>query len=104
MFGFIKGLFNKKNAAAELVYKGAIIVDVRTRSEFQAGHIKGSRNIPFDTINKELVSLKKLNKPLVTVCLSGMRSGKAKSILSSAGIEAYNGGAWTTLNRQLRTP
>jgi len=48
-----------------------------------------------------LEKIKKLNKPIVTVCRSGNRSAIAKSIFLSAGIQAYNGGAWTALKRKL---
>lgn len=44
---------------AELVKNGAIIVDVKTNGEFQGGHIKGSINIPLDTINSKIEELKK---------------------------------------------
>lgn len=87
---------------AKLVEQGAVIVDVRTKGEFKEGHINGSRNIPLDTIRNEVQSLKKLNKPVITVCRSGNRSRMAKSILVSAGIEVYNGGAWTSLNKQIK--
>ncbi|WP_018613964.1 rhodanese-like domain-containing protein [Segetibacter koreensis] len=101
MFTFLKNLFKPSADFAKLVKEGAVIVDVRTTGEFQAGHIEGSKNIPLDTVKNEVEKLKKLNKPFVTVCRSGNRSAMAKSILSSAGIVAYNGGAWTNLKRQL---
>jgi phage shock protein E len=102
MFDFIKSLFKHNGDVAKLVKEGAVIVDVRTKGEYQAGHIEGSRNIPLDNITKEAAVLKNLNKPVVTVCRSGNRSGMAKSILAAAGIEAYNGGAWTNLKRQIQ--
>ncbi len=102
MFDFIKSLLKGKGIIAKLVKEGAVIVDVRTKGEYQAGHIEGSRNIPLDIIKAEAGSLKKLNKPIITVCRSGNRSGIAKSILIAAGIEAYNGGAWTSLKRQIQ--
>ncbi len=98
MFEFIKSLFKGHGDVAKLVDDGAVVVDVRTKGEYQAGHIEGSRNIPLDNIEKEAPALKALNKPVVTVC----RSGMAKSILVAAGIEAYNGSAWTNLKRQIR--
>ena len=101
MFDFLKSLFKDKGNVAKLVKEGAVIIDVRTKGEYQAGHIEGSRNIPLDNMAKEATALKKLNKPVVTVCRSGNRSGMAKSILIAAGIEAYNGGAWTNLKRQI---
>ena len=102
MLTFFKNLFKPSADVAKLVQQGAVIVDVRTKSEYQAGHINGSRNIPLDSIKKEIQSLKKLNKPIVTVCMSGARSGMAKSVLASAGIEVYNGGAWTSLKRKIQ--
>lgn len=102
MLTFFKKLFKPSADIAKLVKEGAVIVDVRTKSEYQAGHIDGSKNIPLDIIKRETGSLKKLNKPIVTVCRSGNRSGMAKAILSSEGIEAYNGGAWTSLKRKIQ--
>ncbi len=102
MINFIKELFKPKADFAKLIKEGALVVDVRTKSEYQAGHIEGSRNLPLDKIKNEAASLKKLNKPLITVCRSGNRSGMAKSILVSAGIEVYNGGAWTSLKKQIQ--
>jgi phage shock protein E len=101
MFDFIKKLF-KNDQAAKMVQQGAVIVDVRTKGEFNSGHIEGSLNIPLDILSKQVTSLKQLKKPIVTVCLSGIRSGQAKSMLAAAGLEAYNGGAWTGLKRQLQ--
>jgi len=75
MFDFIKSLFKGNGDVAKLVTEGAVIVDVTTKGEYQAGHIEYSRNIPLDNIKNEASALKKLNKPIVTVCRSGNRSG-----------------------------
>ena len=85
----------------ELVKKGAIIVDVRSKGEFQGGHIKGAINIPLDRIQSEVSKLKK-DKAIITCCASGMRSSSAKSILQSKGFEVYNGGGWYSLNSKLK--
>ena len=102
MLSFLKNLFKPSADMAKLVEQGAVIVDVRTKDEYKAGHIAGSRNIPLDIIKSETASLKKLNIPVITVCRSGNRSGMAKSILTAAGIEVYNGGAWTSLKKQIQ--
>ncbi|MEY3348638.1 MAG: hypothetical protein RLY46_677 [Bacteroidota bacterium] len=86
---------------AELVKNGAIIIDVRTPAEFKGGHIKGSVNIPLDEIQKKTNELKQKNKVIITCCRSGNRSGMAKSMLQSAGIECYNGGPWNVLDNQI---
>lgn len=102
MLGFFKNLFGGSSVNYnELVKNGAIIVDVRSVAEFKAGHIHGSKNFPLDNIRTKFAELKKLNKPVITVCRSGTRSGLAKGILKSAGIEVYNGGPWTSLKNKL---
>lgn len=86
----------------ELMQKGAIIVDVRTKGEYQGGHIKGSINIPLQTLSQNLSKLKK-GKPIITCCASGMRSASAKSMLTSSGFsEVYNGGGWMSLQSNLK--
>ena len=102
MFNFIKGLFKPKADFLKLVKEGALIVDVRTKGEYKAGHIEGSKNVPLAIVKSEATALKKLNKPVITVCRSGNRSSMAKSILAAAGIEVYNGGAWSNLKRQIQ--
>ncbi len=102
MLGFLKKLFGGASVDyKELVTNGAIIVDVRSASEYKAGHIPGSKNFPLDSIRTKLKELKNTNKPVITVCRSGARSGMAKGILKSAGIEVYNGGPWTSLKSKL---
>lgn len=87
---------------AELVKNGAQIIDVRTTIEFRSGHIKGSINIPLDTLHQQMSKIKK-NQPVITCCASGMRSGSAKQILLSNGYtEVYNGGGWAGLQNKIR--
>lgn len=86
---------------AELVRKGAQIIDVRTKEEYSAGHIPESINIPLHDL---LNSLKKItkDKPLIVCCASGMRSASAKNILLSKGFASvYNGGGWLSLQRKI---
>ncbi len=87
---------------AELMENGATILDVRSKSEYASGHIKGSINISVDTLRNNLVKLKDKNKPIITCCASGMRSASAKSILASNGYtQVYNGGGWNSLQNKL---
>lgn len=88
---------------ASLAKEGAIIVDVRSKSEFASGHIKGAINIPVDQLSKNLNQLKDKNKPIITCCASGMRSASAKSILKSNGFtNVHNGGGWSSLQSKIR--
>lgn len=104
MINAIKNLFGlgSKVDYAELVEQGAIILDVRSKGEYEGGHIKGSINISVDTLSNNLNKLKK-DKPIITCCASGMRSASAKSILKSNGFtEVYNGGGWRSLQNKIR--
>ncbi|UPT68075.1 MAG: rhodanese-like domain-containing protein [Sphingobacteriales bacterium JAD_PAG50586_3] len=104
MISFLKKLFSAGPQVdfAELMAKGAVIVDVRTKAEYQGGHIKGSINIPLQSLQGGMGKLKK-DKPVITCCASGMRSASAKSMLQSAGfVEVYNGGGWQSLNNKIR--
>lgn len=79
----------------ELLENGAILIDVRTPSEYAMGCVPGSKNVPLDKIPNKAKKIEKLNKPIVLCCQSGMRSGQATSILKRHGVQnVYNGGAW----------
>jgi len=85
----------------KLFADGALIVDVRMPQEYKSGHIKGSVNVPLPGLGKEIGKLKKLNRPVITCCLSGGRSAAAKRMLSGQGIEVYNGGGWQGLQSKI---
>jgi len=95
------GLGGKTENFQDFVAKGAVIIDVRSSEEFQGGHIKGSQNIPLNTISGKIFEIKKLNKPVIVCCASGIRSSQAASILKSNGIEVKNGGGWSSLENKL---
>ena len=94
MLGFIKKLFGPGVDLIEKMSEGAIIVDVRSPGEYAGAHVKGSKNIPLDKISGKIETIKKWNKPVITCCASGMRSGSASIILKKNGVEAYNVGPW----------
>ena len=103
MMNIFKNLFGSGTDTnfAELVAAGATIVDVRTPEEFRGGNIKGSINIPLNSLNQQLSKFKK-DKPIITCCASGMRSASAKSVLTSNGFtQVYNGGGWYGLQNKL---
>jgi rhodanese-related sulfurtransferase len=63
MFGFLKKLFGGNSVDyKELVKNGAQIIDVRTPAEYNGGHIKGSKNIPLQSLNQNLGKLIKTNQ------------------------------------------
>ena len=103
MISFLKKMFSGSESPdfKQLVKTGAVIVDVRTRGEFNGGHVRGSINIPLNELPQ---SFSRLNpsKPIITCCASGMRSSTAKSLLKSNGFpEVHNGGGWQSLDRKL---
>jgi len=76
-----------------------VLIDVSEPAEFAAGHAVGARNIPFGSLEgaKELPGNKTL--PLVLICPTGARAGRAAGLLRKAGHEkatAVSGGlaAW----------
>ncbi|MBL0309615.1 MAG: rhodanese-like domain-containing protein [Bacteroidetes bacterium] len=85
----------------ELVQRGAQIIDVRTKAEYQQGHLKGSVNIPLDKLAGQYAKINK-DKPVITCCASGMRSAQAKSMLRSNGYsDVHNGGGWVSLKNKI---
>ena len=104
MFKFLKSLFGGNNNHAEIleaINNGAQIIDVRTRQEFQRGHIEGSTNIPVSEIGSKIQEIKRWKKPVVTVCQSGNRSRMAQKMLEQKGVTAMNGGGWYGLKNLL---
>ena len=101
MLQFIKNLFGigPKVDINELLASGAILVDVRTPAEYKDGHVKGSINLPLQTLGNQMNKLKK-DQVIITCCRSGSRSGMARRQLIAAGFtQVYNGGAWNSLKR-----
>lgn len=77
-----------------LVKKDVQIIDVRTESEYKAGHIKGVENIVLTSLETNLDKIKK-DKPVIVHCQSGARAAIAHSILQKNGfdnISIYSGG------------
>lgn len=64
-----------------------VLIDVCEPAEFAAGHAAGARNVPLGRLAgaKEVPSNKAL--PLVVLCASGARAGRAAAMLRKAGHE-----------------
>ena len=77
---------------------GAIIIDVRTGTEYDRGHVPDAFNIPVDRIRASAERLKATNKPIIVCCNSGDRSSTAMQHLKAKGVKnVYNGGDWEKL-------
>ncbi|HET8803483.1 MAG TPA: rhodanese-like domain-containing protein [Aequorivita sp.] len=100
--GFFDFLFgNKTKKIQDFNNRGAIILDVRSKAEYDSGAIPGSKNIPLQNISSKINEIKKWDKPVITCCASGMRSASAAGILKNNGVEAMNGGGWFSLSQKL---
>jgi phage shock protein E len=85
------------------IANGAIILDVRTETEFKRAHIYGSINISLGTIRERYIELDP-KKTYITCCSHGLRSVKVESILKEKGFKnVYNGGAWSDLEEIIMT-
>jgi phage shock protein E len=98
---FLKLIFGKKVNLKEVISNGATILDVRTKGEYQSGHLRNSINIPVDNLPQNMKKLNK-SKPIITCCASGARSASARRLLKSNGLEqVYNGGSWYSLRKYM---
>ena len=66
----------------------AVVVDVCEAGEYASGHVAGARHAPLGELEQKLPGLVK-NKatPVILVCASGARSGRAVSIARKLGYE-----------------
>lgn len=84
------------------IEEGAFLVDVRTPGEYSSGHVKGSVNIPLDSVTQQIAQFKG-KKNIIVFCRSGNRSGQAKMILEQNGFtNVVNGGTWEQVNQYVK--
>lgn len=91
----------RKKKIKSYLSNGAIILDVRTLREFKIEAINGAKHIPLDQLRQHVSDLKKLNKPIIVHCASGIRSAQAAKFLNLENIDAINGGGLKGLSRIL---
>lgn len=74
----LKMMVNQDNAP--------LIIDVRTRKEFESFHIPGAVNVPYPATLAELAYVSPdPNNPIVVVCMSGHRSPPVVKQLKEGG-------------------
>ena len=76
-------------AAVQLINREkAVVIDVCEPAEYQAGHVGGARSIPLGELESKLPgAVKNKATPLVLVCASGMRSGRAVALARKLGYD-----------------
>jgi rhodanese-related sulfurtransferase len=79
------GSVNTAEAVRLINREKGVLIDVCEPAEYAAGHAQGARNIPLGALegSKDLPSNKAL--PLILLCASGARAGRAAGLLRKAG-------------------
>ncbi len=86
--GMAAGDLTASSAVQLMNREKAVVVDVCETAEFAAGHIVGAKNIPLGELEAKLPgAVKNKALPLILVCASGMRSGRAVAIAKKLGYE-----------------
>lgn len=96
---------NQQLSVEELAWQqirdGALLVDVRTQAEFDAGHLDGAILIPHDQITSRLSELgDDKSRKIVLYCRSGRRASIVKQQLEGLGFQSVlNAGGYEALKR-----
>lgn len=64
----------------------AVLLDVRTREEYDGGHVEKSVNLPLDELRTVTDKIDR-SVPVFVYCLSGARSAQAAALLRRLGYE-----------------
>lgn len=78
--------------ARRLVEGGATLLDVRTRGEFEQGHLEGAQLVPVQELAVRLAEVPR-DRPVVVYCRSGHRSSQAAALLAESGYEVHDLGS-----------
>lgn len=101
LISFICGCSSTKNKEIDnslekiLNSNNYLVIDVRTKEEYEEGHVVDSLNIPYDEID-ENIALDK-SKTILVYCRSGKRSSIAYKSLSDLGYDVYDLGAYASI-------
>lgn len=100
----MSGLFSSfgfgNSKLKQALQRGAIVVDVRPANEFDAGHARGSINIPVDRIDINIERLKNMGHPLIICSSPDFPSSSVVRTLKARGVEhVLDGGNWQSILR-----
>ena len=96
------GIFSQKETVENIkkyIKNGPVVLDVRTDTEWEEGHLDGAKHIVLNAIPDHIEEVKSWNQPVITVCKSGGRSQSAANFLKQQGIDVINGGPWQNVNQ-----
>jgi phage shock protein E len=92
----------KEMTPKQLIASGALALDVRSQSEFDAGHLATAKHLPLDQVAGRVDDVEAWaggkDKPIVVYCAMGGRAGRARGALLAAGFtNVVNGGGYSSL-------
>lgn len=64
--------------------RSAVVLDVRDSNAYAAGHLPNAKNIPVADLDKRVGEVP-ANKPVIVVCDTGTRAGRAAAVLRKQG-------------------
>jgi len=99
--GWMDFFGSKKKKIVDFKNRGAIVLDVRTKAEFDLGAIPNAKHIPIDHLPERISEVKNWNKPVIAYCEKGGRSEMAANLLRTQGIEVLNAGGYLWLSKNL---
>lgn len=73
--------------AKDMIASDAVVIDVRTPSEYEGGHVPGATLIPMDKVFARSAELP-TDKKIIFVCAVGQRSALAAEMAAAAGLPA----------------
>lgn len=81
----LRGNAEQAEAAWPLIEEGALVIDVRSEEEYQAGHLPGAVNVPYEETEAliELIGPDQ-DRNVVLYCGSGRRAEAAQQSLEEA--------------------
>lgn len=86
--GMNAGALTASGAVQLINREKAVVVDVSEPDEFAAGHVTGAKNVPFGELEDKLPgTVKNKGLPLILVCASGARAGRAVAVAKKLGYE-----------------
>ncbi len=85
IFDFLRGPNINEGVREWRLTEGAVLLDVRERDEYAAGHIPGSVNVPLSDLGGVEKCVGDKDTPLFVHCLSGGRSSSATARLKAMG-------------------
>jgi acetyl esterase/lipase len=104
-YGYIKEPLSTELRSWLRIKGGAQIIDVRSKAEFDAGHLDNAQFMPHEQI-KELIAKTEIKKDdhIVLYCKSGGRSGTALETLKALGYtNAINAGGYEAMKKSKPT-